>query len=145
MQGCQQLQFLQNHHDFLSFITPLCPYSKILRSIVNFPSNNFARTISSVLVTCHPHACWNHVSWTCPASSACTHVYCVQYSDSSWWNKSFHLWPNPPTATEVGWTACTLLYPQVQLVPPPFFSCPRQRNLCPWQVCTTTACSECAR
>ena len=33
--------------------------------------------------------------------------------------------------------------------PPFFFSCPGQRTsedryLCPWQACTTTACSECA-
>ena len=30
-QGCQRLQFLRNHYDFLSFITPLCPYCEILR------------------------------------------------------------------------------------------------------------------
>ena len=46
-----------------------------------------------------------------------TDVYYVQYSDSSWWNQYFHLWPNPPPATDIGRTVCTLLYLPVQAVP----------------------------
>ena len=80
---------------------PLRLYSEILRYIVNVPRHNFAWTISTVLVTCHPHARWNHWSWTRRAGSACTHVYFVRDSDSRWRNKSFHLWPNPLPATDV--------------------------------------------
>ena len=50
--------------------------------------------------------------------------------------------------TDSGRTAHTPLYPPVQAVPltssPLFFFCPGQRNLCLWQVCAITACSECA-
>ena len=53
----------------MSRITP------VLWQIVNFPSNNFARTISTILGTCHPHAIWNYASWTHPASMACTQMF----------------------------------------------------------------------
>ena len=50
-----------NHYDFCRIMI----FFLLLRQIINFPSNNFAWTISTVLVT------WrNHASWTRPPGSA---------------------------------------------------------------------------
>ena len=67
------------------------------------------------------------------------------------WHSKFHnTSKHPPPATDSGRTACTPLYPPVQMVtpllpPPPPPSLSRTEDLCPWQACATTDCSECAR
>ena len=74
-----------------------------------------------------------------------------------WLNRTGHSKFNnasnhPPPATDSGRTARTPLYPPVQAVPPPPYSLPplfyypgqRNRYLCLWQACATTACFVCA-